>query len=355
MKQNGTFCRWPDRLVGYRFGRCGGLIDKGMKKQIAVTGASGFVGRHVCAELSAKGWAVRGLVRRAEAAEVLPEGVEPFLVSDVADPTCWAQAIFGSIAVVHLIGRAHILRDTASNPLTAYREVNVEITKSLVEACLETGISHFIYMSSIASVGKGTSTVYTEKTPCRPENAYGISKWEAEKVVLGASKKGNFLATVLRPPLVYGSGVKGTFLRLLRLVERRIPFPLGLVHDAHSMVYVRNLSSATAAFLEQPERSTGIFHIADKGEPLSTRELVSRLGMLMGRPAYIVPIPVTLMRLGGPIVGRKDDVDRLTRPLIVSTERIRKELGWEPPHSVDEGLVETVGWYCQARQSGDVK
>ncbi len=320
-----------------------------MPTQVAVTGANGFVGQHLCSALAEQSRDVRGVVRRSEAVEMLPAGVEPALVQRMQEPASWEKAVRGASAVVHLIGRAHVMRDPSTDPLAAYREVNVGITRALLKACHSEGVPHFVFLSSIKAVGEGAAKSYEESSPCAPEDPYGVSKREAEELVLNAGRDGDMVTTVLRPPLVYGPGVKGNFLRLLGLARRGLPLPLGCVRNARSMVFVGNLASAIETVLEYPDDAEGIFHVADPGPALSTPELVQKLAQLMGRPARIVPFPVGLMRLAGKVLGRTDDVDRLTRSLVVSTELIPEKLGWEAPYSVDEGLAETVRWYLRTR------
>jgi len=236
--------------------------------------------------------------------------------------------------------------------LAAYRSVNVGITKALLEACARSSVKQILYLSSIKAVGEGEGSPYSEEAECAPKDAYGISKREAEQLVL-ESAKGGMVTTVVRPPLVYGPGVKGNFLRLMNLVWRGLPLPIGLIRNARSMVFVGNLTNAICTLLNEPSKAAGVFHVADYGVPLSTPELVRKLARLMGRPARIVPFPVGLMRLTGRLVGRLEDVDRLTRSLVVSCDRIRKELGWEPPFSVDEGLAQTVEWFLSTSAKGE--
>lgn len=320
-----------------------------MKRMVVVTGANGFIGRHLCAELAAAGWDLRGVIRRSEALGGLPAGVEPSLIEDMTDSAGWSSALESGAAVVHLVGRAHVMRDSAADPLTAYRAVNVDLTKALLQASRSCGVGHFVYLSSIKAVGEGGGEPYSEDAHCAPEDAYGISKREAEQLVLGYGE-GKMVTTVVRPPLVYGPGAKGNFLRLLRLAESGLPLPLRSVRSARSMVFMGNLSSALQALLSRPSEAGGVFHVTDPGLPLSTAELVLRITRLMGRRARLVPVPQALLRLGGKLFGRSEDVERLTRSLVVSADLIRERQGWEPPHSVDEGLARTVEWYLREHE-----
>jgi len=314
-------------------------------KQVLITGSNGFIGHHLCVELLRCGWAVRGAVRRPEARPDLVSGIEPVVV-DVARDDGWPAAVSGIDVVVHLVGRTHVVHDTTSDSLTAYRAINVEGTKRVLRACVQGHVPRFIYISSIKAVGEGSELPYTETDPCAPEDAYGITKREAELAVLEMASKANLYVNIVRPPLVYGPGVKGNFLQLLKLVDRGIPFPLGCTHNARSMVFVGNLTSAIAALLDQPTTKENIFHVVDDGEPLSTKDLVTRLGhLLLGRKVHHIPVPVPLLRLGGGLLGHGGEVKRLIGSLTVSGERIKEALNWTPPYTVEEGLTETVNWY----------
>jgi len=322
---------------------------------VLVTGANGFVGQRLCADLLEVGRDLRGVVRRHEAVNVLPDGVESLVLRQLNNADMWQEVLAGVDSVVHLIGRAHVLRETSADPLADYRATNVGITCSLLDACRASGVRHLVFMSSIGAVGRGAEVRYEESSPCAPEDPYGVSKREAEELVLDAGKDGNMVTTVLRPPLVYGPRVKGNFLRLLALARRGLPLPLGCVRNARSMVFVGNLTNAVEAVLRASEAASGVFHVADPGEPLSTANLVQKLAQLMERPARLVPFPVSLMRLGGRVLGRTGDVERLTRSLVVSTHKLQEELRWEPPYSVDQGLAETIDWYMHQRAQGQLR
>ncbi len=313
-------------------------------KRVLVTGANGFIGRRLCTELLRCGWTVRGTVRRPEAQRDLVPGIKPVLV-DVTRDDGWLEALSSVDAVVHLVGRTHVLHDRASDPLDAYRSVNVEGTQRVLKACVEAGVPRFIYLSSIKAVGEGAQGPYSEKSPCNPEDAYGITKREAEIAVLEMASKTDLHVSIVRPPLVYGPGVKGNFLRLLRFADRGIPLPLGCTHNARSMVFVGNLTSAIVALLDQPTMTENIFHVVDDGEPMSTKALVSQLGYLLGCKVHHIPVPVPLLRLGGALLGHSGEVIRLVSSLTVSGERIKEVLNWTPPYTVEEGLTETVNWY----------
>lgn len=315
-------------------------------KRVLVTGANGFVGRHLCSELLDNGWMVRAAVRTDKAVVDLPPGVEPH----VLDAGGWVSALSGVRSVVHLIARTHVLRDQQLDPLTAYRLVNVETTRELLEASLKVGVKRFVYLSSIKAVGEGRGPLpYTEDSSCSPEDAYGISKLEAEGLVLEAAALG-IEPVVVRPPLVYGPGVRGNFLRLLQAISKGIPLPLGMVHNERSMVFVGNLVNALRCGLEAPNAVGEVFHVADR-EPVSTSNLIVRLGKHLGRSYPVWPMPVPLLRLAGTLLHRENEIERLVGSLTVSATRAKQLMGWVPPYSMDDGLRRTVEWFSSSTKA----
>ena len=317
-----------------------------------MTGASGFVGGHLCTALLDAGWTVRAVVRSSGAANDLPQGVELLHVPGVGSATDWGEGLEGVDAVAHLAGRAHVTEDEAADPLEAYREINVGGTRRLAEACAWAGVRRLVFVSSVKAVGEGAPVAYDEEMTRRPEDAYGVSKMEAEDALAEVSARTGLEAVVLRPPLVYGPGVKANFRALMGLVRRGVPLPLGLVRNERSLVYVQNLADAISVCLEHPAAAGETFFVAD-GESPSTGEFVTRMGRMMKRQARLVPVPVPVLRLGGRMTGRSGQVDRLVGSLTLSTAKIRRLLGWSPPFSLDDGLRETVDWYeAQTGRSG---
>jgi nucleoside-diphosphate-sugar epimerase len=316
--------------------------------KVVVTGANGFVGKPLCAALLASGHEVRALIRRDEALRALPEGAEAVVLPRLDESTDWSQALSNADAVVHLVARTHVLEDKAADPLSAYRATNVGLTEALVRAAIAAGVRRFVFMSSIKAAGENADAPYSETMTPQPQDAYGVSKLEAEGRLLELSAGTGLEPVVLRPPLVYGPGVKANFLRLMKALDRGLPLPLGAVRNARSMVYVGNLASAVAAALTHPGAAGEMFHVADR-ETLSTSELLLCLGALLGRPARLLPVPAGLLRLGGRALNKQGEMDRLLGSLTVSTEKIHRSLGWSAPYPVQEGLEETVDWFRSLR------
>jgi len=311
---------------------------------IRITGANGFVGRAVCALLASRGHRAVGIVRSPEAAEALPSDVAACPVTDPLAPKAWAQALAGGDAAVHLIARTH--RDDASDPaaLPLYRETNVTVTEALLEGCVRAGVGRLLFLSSIKAVGEGgfpgsdAPAVYDESSPRRPEDAYGLSKKEAEDRV----RTSGLDWTILRPPLIYGPGARGNFRALVEAVRAGRPLPLASIRNARSLLFVGNLAAAVAACLESPAAGGRIFHAADEETP-STPELARLIGETLGRPARLFPVPVALLRLTGAATGRGGAVRKLAGSLVLRTEAIREALGFRPPFSLRRGLALALG------------
>jgi nucleoside-diphosphate-sugar epimerase len=317
---------------------------------VAVTGANGFIGRHVCAELAAGGWEVRAVVRRLAATRDLPAGVQPIDILRMDEPDAWTNALDGAAAVVHLIGRAHVMRDLATDSLAAYLAVNVGITQTLLKACRSQAVPRLVYLSSIKAVGEGAEGPYTEDSLCRPEDAYGTTKRCAEELLLEQRNTAGVETVILRPPLIYGPGVKGNFLRLLRAVEVGLPLPVARIRNARSMLYIGNLVRSIRFLLQSPHWPSNIYHVVDDDPPLSTPDLVRRIAALMRRTPRLLPCPVGLLKAGLTLVARREDARRLTCSLVVDGTKLKEELGWNPPISALDGLRETVDWYLSLRE-----
>lgn len=312
---------------------------------VLVTGASGFVGTALVDDLTHRGFRVIAAVRSRDKLPGLPSNVTPALVTDASRKRSWNPILLEGVdAVVHLIGRAHAPAD-GGDALDVYREVNVGITSALLDSSEDAGVDHFIYMSSIKAYGEGGDVSLTEASSPAPQDAYGISKLEAERLIETASSRARMNATVVRPPLVYGPGVRGNFLRLMQAVARGVPLPLGSAHAHRSMVYVRNLADAVAALLRSRSDSPfETFNVTD-GQDVSVRELVESLGAHLERPPRLIPVSLRVLELAGAVTGTSGEVRRLVRPFSVSSQKLRSQLAWTPPYTLEEGLADTAKWF----------
>jgi len=307
-----------------------------------VTGANGFVGRALGDLLQARGHLVRGAVRSLEADD---RGALDVVETGVLGPeTRWEPALAAVSVVVHLAARVHVVRDAAADPLAEFRRVNVEGTRRLAMQAAAAGVRRMVLLSSVKVHGESSAHPLTEcDRPC-PEDAYGISKWEAEQILAEVGRQTGLEWVVLRPPLTYGPGVKANFYALLRAVARGLPLPLSAIDNRRSLLYLGNLVDAIGVCLQHPAAANRTFLVSD-GEDLSSPELVRRMARALGVRARLVPVPVGLLRLAGSALGRRDAVARLVGSMQIDSSLIRRELSWAPPYTVDRGLADTARWF----------
>jgi len=317
--------------------------------RVLVTGANGFVGRQLSMELAAAGWHVRAAVRRPFRPQSSALPYEEHLVGAIGRDTDWSVALSGVEAVVHLAGLSIIRDACAESAVAAFRDVNVDGTRRLARACLQNGVRRILFLSSIRAVGERTETgrPFSEGSPCRPRDPYGISKCEAEETLLEELRLGSVETVILRPPLIYGPGVGANFLRLMRAVDQRIPLPLGRVRNRRSLIYIRNLTSGVITCLSHPLAAGEVFHIAD-AECLSTAGLLNSLGEALGRRVILPPVPICGLRAAGRLTGKAGEVGRLVDSLETTIDKIRERLGWTPPFAMREGLEAAASWYRAA-------
>jgi nucleoside-diphosphate-sugar epimerase len=315
--------------------------------KILVTGANGFVGRALCDHLIASGHAVTRAVRRGSG---LPDEV---VVGNIGPSTDWRAALAGCHAVVHLAARVHMMQDDAHERHALYREANTEATLNLARQAANAGVKRFVFISTIKVNGEGADAPYRETDAPAPEDAYAMSKWKAEQGLRQIEQATGLEVVILRPPLVYGPAVKANFLRLMEMVERGWPLPLGAIRNRRSLLYLGNFVDAIRLCIDHPAAAGQTF-LLDDGEPVSTPELVRALAHAVDRPARLWAVPVRALELAGALLGKRAAVARLTGSLYVESSAIRSRLGWTPPHTLAQGLAATVAdWQgCQGLSPG---
>ena len=306
--------------------------------KVLVTGVSGFVGSATCVRLVTQGMDVVGTVRQLPT-QPLP-GVDYRIVSDLNGDTDWRQALTGVGAIIHCAGRVHVMRETAADPLVAFRAANVAGTEQLARQAAVAKVRRFIFLSSVKVNGEGGSVAYCETDPPAPQDSYGISKYEAELSLREIAVETGMEMVMVRSPLIYGPGVKANFLALMRALARGIPLPLGAIHNRRSMVALDNVVDLIVTCIQHPAAVNETFLVSD-GEDLSTTELIHRLACAMCRPARLIPVPTTVLITGLMLLGKREMAKRLCGTLQVDITKVRKVLGWIPPVSVDEGLRRT--------------
>jgi nucleoside-diphosphate-sugar epimerase len=311
-----------------------------MPRQVLVTGATGFVGRALVEALVRQGTSVVAATRR----DVAGLGTRTVNVGDIDGNTDWAGALSGCDAVAHLAARVHVMRDKSGDPLTEYRRVNVEGSIALARQAAAAGVRRFVYVSSIKVNGEASppGRPFTESDSPAPADPYGISKAEGEAALFAVAREAGMDMVVVRPPLVYGPGVKANFLSMTRWLSRGLPLPLGgVTSNRRSLVGLDNLVDFLHRCLEHPAAAQQVFLVSD-GEDLSTTQLLRRTAAALGRSARLVPIPESVLSIGATLLGRRDIFQRLGGNLQVDISKARKLLDWSPPFSVDEELRRTV-------------
>jgi nucleoside-diphosphate-sugar epimerase len=314
---------------------------------ILVTGANGFVGRAVCAALVQKGHTVRAALRNPARFSIA--GCEVTKVPSIEADADWSEALHGITTVIHLVARVHVMQDKDADPLEAFRSVNTAGAERLARAAAASGVKRLVYVSSIKVNGEGTVNghQYSEKNDPAPHDPYSISKWEAEQALWRVSRETGMEVVIVRPPLVYGAGVKGNFIQLLKVLAKRIPLPLASVCNQRSLVYVENLSDALTVCATHPAAAGQTYLVSD-GEDISTPGLLRQLGVAIRRPARLFPCPPALLKWAGALTGRSAQVERLMDSLQVDSGKIRRELNWTPPYTLQQGLQATAEWYRNA-------
>ncbi len=310
------------------------------------------MGRALCCELQNKEYTIRGVARQAirtgYSADVRGNdlGVEECIaVGDIGPQTDWGRALVDVDTVVHLASRAHVMREVADDPEDEYRRVNVAGTERLAAMAADAGVRRFIYLSSVKVNGERTvAAPFTESDVPYPEDVYGRFKLETEDRLRRVAGFSKLEVVIIRPPLVYGPGVKANFLRLMEWIWRGVPLPLKKVSNRRSLIYVGNLVDAIIACVEHPAATGKTFLVSDN-EDVSTPELIRRMAHALGRPARLFPCPPALLHAGARLTGRQEAAERLLGSLVVDSSKIRRELGWKPPYTMEQGLAETARWY----------
>ncbi|TAJ80684.1 MAG: SDR family oxidoreductase [Gallionellaceae bacterium] len=316
--------------------------------KILVTGASGFVGRVLCAELVKRGQAVRAVSRNSANLT----GCEAIKISGIDAETDWTGTLQGIEVVIHLAARVHVMRDEAPDPLSEFRRTNTAGTEHLARCAVAAGVRRLVYVSSIKVNGAAThaGSKFTETDAPVAQDPYGISKWEAEQALRRVAQETGLEVVIVRPPLVYGAGVKGNFAQMLRVLAKGIPLPLASVRNLRSLVYVENLADALIACIGHPAAAGQTYLVGD-GEDISTPDLLRHLGAALAHPAHLFPCPPALLQLAGRLTGKADQVERLLGSLQVDSGKIRRELNWIPPCTVQQGLQATAAWYRTTKGS----
>jgi len=311
-------------------------------KRILVTGASGFVGQALVPALLEQGYLVRAAVRSIGSTPSA-EGLDVFVVGEVGARTDWSSALVDVDFVVHCAARAHVMKETESDALAAYRSVNVDGLRRLAEQAASAGVRRLVYLSSIKVNGQQTvagAPFLLSDTPA-PEDPYDISKWEAEQALWAVTANKCLEVVVVRPPLVYGKGAKGNLGRLLKLMRLGVPLPLGAVQNQRSLIGLDNLVDLLIRCVYHPAAAAQTLLVSDS-EDVSTPDLLRHMAAGLGRSARLLPVPVSVLRLTGRALGKQSEIDRLVGSLQIDSHSACELLDWTPPVSLAEGIQRMV-------------
>lgn len=314
-------------------------------KRFLVTGANGFVGKSLCRALTAKGFEVIRVARKTSDGNAVPVG-------DINGTTDWSGILQGADVVIHLAAHVHQTEAPATSS-SIFHEVNSEGTANLARQAASAKVKRFVFVSSIKVNGERTEEghPFKETDLPRPEDAYGISKLEAELALSQIAEETGMDIVVVRPPLVYGPGVKANFLNLLKLITRDIPLPLGAIKNGRSLIYVENLVDALVLSATHPNAVGEIYLVSD-GPAISTPALIKGLARALGKKGRIFFLPLTPLRLLSRLLHKSSQFDKLVQSLEVDSSKIRRQLEWIPPYTTQQGLFETAKWFKDIKQEG---
>lgn len=316
---------------------------------ILVTGATGFVGQAVVENLIIAGHDVRACSR--DHAANFHSSVEVIQTGNLSENTDWNQALQNVDVIIHLAARVHMMADDATDPLIEFRKVNTDATLNLARQAAEAGIKRFVFVSSIKVNGEDTNNglKFSPDDDYISTDPYGLSKYEAEQGLLALAKETGMEVVIIRPPLVYGPGVRANFLSMMKWTNKGIPLPLGALHNQRSLVALDNLVSFIMHCIDHPKAANEIFLISDN-EDVSTTELLQKVANAFEKKAFLLPIPVSLMKFVAKLIGKEDVAERLFGSLQVDSSKARELLGWKPVITMDKQLKKTADAYLAKKK-----
>ena len=315
--------------------------------RILLTGASGFIGSALLNELSKYNFYIRAAFKKFEKKEkILNPNHEYIFINDINHSTDWSPFLNNIDCIIHCAGRAHIINDKSSDPLKEYRKINLYGTINLAEHAARVGVKRFIFLSSIGVNGNFTNKFnrFTHKDTPMPLKNYAKSKFEAENALKKISFETGLEIVIIRPPLVYGANVKGNFLRLLKLIKKGVPLPLGGINNQRSYIGLDNLINFIIFCIDHPLAKNETFLISD-GDDISTPDLVKKISKFMLINNNIFSVPINFLKIGGYLFNKKKEIESLVESLLIDSNYAKKILNWSPPETLEKGLLKMVSHF----------
>lgn len=313
---------------------------------VLITGATGFIGRALCKRMLIDGWMVRGTVRSKNDLNRLQVGVHPVIINTIGPETDWSDALDSVDVIIHLAARVHVMTETVNEPFAAFRQVNVYGSERLAQMAVKARVKRFVFLSSIGVHGNIAQHPLTESDKPEPIKPYTLSKFEAEIGLSHIAEQSGMELIVIRAPLVYGPENPGNFYRLLKIIDSGVPLPFANINNRRSFIYIENLVDAITTCIAN-QNSSGQIYLVSDGEDISTPDLISRLASALGKPARLFNIPLTVLKAAGILLGRREIMDRLVESLVLDSSKIRGELNWVPPYTMNSGLGKTAEWFLE--------
>ena len=311
-----------------------------------MTGANGFVGHRICNLLLAAGHKVRASIRSSTKTQSIKPNIEYLSSGDIGPSTDWSTVLIDLDVVIHLAARVHVMKEAFNDPLAEYRRINVDGTRHLALTAARSGVRRFVYVSTIKVNGENTiEKPFSDSDIPSPQDAYAISKWEAEEALRDVASQTGLEIVIIRPPLVYGPGVKGNMLTLMRYIDRGYPLLFGGIHNKRSFISLDNLADALLTSATKVDCAGQTFLVSD-GEDLSTSELIERIAAAMNRKPHLIHAPEKAFTVIGALVpALRPLIGRLTGSLVIDSTRFRSVTGWSPPQTVTAGMKAMVSEY----------
>jgi nucleoside-diphosphate-sugar epimerase len=308
--------------------------------RVLITGATGFIGRALCADLQSRGRNFRATLGRADSRGLLPPEADCVTIGRLEENPDWRHALSGCDTVVHLAGRAHRMADPPQED-GPYLTANVAPSESLAREAVRCGVRRIVFASTAKVFGEGRDEPYREQDPAQPTDSYSRSKWLAEQRLADIARAGGVELVVLRIPLVYGAGVAGNFAALIDAVRRGSWMPLGGIQNRRSLIYRGNLVDLIIRCLDHPAACGRTLPVSESDD-VSTPELIRRIAQAAGCRANLLPLPPGLLRIAGRLSGRSRQIERLLGSLTLDPTPLNRDLDWSPPFTMQTGLLETI-------------